>query len=83
MRHWLLMIIHTILKMVILLNKMATERAPLVWVLWVLKQSRVLKVWVLAPMVFSDFSQISINFYENDKENVTNPVISWEKAPIV
>ena len=45
-----------------------------------LKHPQFLKVRVLAPMVFGNFSHNSINFYKNDIENVTN--LSWQKNNI-
>ena len=50
-------------------------RSPLVWVLWLLQHPQFLKVWVLAPMVFVNFSHISINFHKSDVENAMNQVI--------
>ena len=47
--------------------------------LWVLG-AQYLKVWMLAPMIFGNFSRISINFQKNDVENVTNLVIPWQKV---
>ena len=52
---------------------------PLVWVLWVLQHPQVLKLWVLAPMVFGNFSHISIIFHKNCVKNVMNLVIPWQK----
>ena len=37
---------------------------PLVWVLWVLQNPQFLKVWVLAPTDFGNYSHDSINFYK-------------------
>ena len=51
---------------------------PLVWVLWVLQHPQFLKVWVLAPMVFGNFSHISIIFHKNCVKTVMNAVIERE-----
>ena len=45
-----------------------------------LKHPQFLKVRVLAPMVFGNFPHNSINFHENDTENVTN--LSWQKITL-
>ena len=48
---------------------------PLVWLL---QHPQFLKLWVLAPVVFGNFSHISIIFHKNCL-NVMSLVIPWQK----
>ena len=48
--------------------------------LWVPKHPLFLKVWVLAPTVFSKFYHNSINLDEDNTENIKILVISWQKV---